>query len=295
MRRIKKTNKADIMKKTKKRKKIRRVKNKTANKKKLIIITGAILVLLMLVSTYAIACGALLSYDGLGMKQEREDASYDLDMLKNNKGRYSYDDGFYHSRFGIDVSQYQGNINWKKAAEDGVEFAMLRLGCRLCDSGNIRLDRKYRKNLKNAKEAGIDVGVYFFSQATNTDEAIEEAKFVIRHIRGKGLKLPIAFDLEPVEGSDRITGMSEAEKTEVADAFCQVIEKAGYRAMVYGNPSFIADSYSMGYLTDYDTWLAHYTDFTDYDYKFTMWQYTDSGKVDGIDGYVDFDLYFEKD
>lgn len=273
---------------------IKNSKKKNTKKKKLIIFIAAILVLLMLVSTYMVACGVLLSYDGLGMKQEREDTAYDMDLLKHNKDRYLYDDGFYHSRFGIDVSQFQGNIDWKKAAADGVEFAMIRLGYRLCDSGNIGLDKKYKKNLRKAKDAGIDVGVYFFSQATNVSEAMEEAKYVIKHIRGKGINMPVAFDLEPVEGSNRITSMSETEKTEVADAFCQVIEKAGYRAMVYGNPTFIADSYSMGYLTNYDTWLAHYTDFTGYDYKFTMWQYTDSGEIDGIDGYVDFDLYFEE-
>lgn len=275
-------------------KKRNKSKKKMTKKKKIIIIVAAILVMLMLVSTYTVACGVLFSYDGLGMKQEREDTAYDMDMLKHNNGRFTYDDGFYYSRFGIDVSQYQGDINWEKVSADGVEFAMIRLGYRLCDSGNIGLDKRYKKNLREAKNAGIDTGVYFFSQATNVDEAMEEAKYVIKHIRGKGIKMPVAFDLEPVEGSDRITSMSALEKTEVADAFCHVIEKAGYKAMVYGNPSFIADSYSMGYLTNYDTWLAHYNDTTGYAYKFTMWQFTDSGEVDGIDGNVDLDLYFEE-
>lgn len=266
--------------------------NKKQNK--IFILLAILIVMIMIISTYIVACGVLISYDGLGMKQEQEDSVYDMDFLKRKHGRYQYDDGFYHSKLGVDVSQFQGDIRWKEAADDGIEFAMVRLGYRLCDSGEIHLDSRFKNNLKGAKSANLDVGVYFFSQATNVDEAIEEAKFVIKNIRGKKITMPVAFDLEPVEGSDRVSSMDETERTQVADAFCQIIEKAGYKAMVYGNPSFISASYSMGYLTNYDTWLAHYAKNTSYDYKFAMWQYTDSGEVEGIDGYVDLDLYFEE-
>ncbi len=145
-----------------------------------------------------------------------------------------------------------------------------------------------------AKAAGVDVGVYFFSQAITVDEAMEEARFVLKHIRFHGVTYPVAFDMEPVDGDDRISGLSKAEKTEIADAFCQVIKANRFKPVIYGNPTWLRKNIKLDYLTDYELWLAHYTDETDFSSKYLMWQYTDAGLVDGIDGYVDMNLYFKE-
>ncbi|MDO4396110.1 MAG: glycoside hydrolase family 25 protein [Clostridia bacterium] len=232
-------------------------------------------------------------YDGLGDKLEYEESPYNMDYLYTGNEGKIYDDGTYRSRRGIDVSVFQGDIDWEKVKQSGVEFAMIRLGFSSSADGEIHMDTKFKQNLKGAKAAGIDVGVYFFSQATTTDEAIKEAKYVLKHIRFKGVKYPVAFDMEPVDKDDRIKDLTRAEKTAIADAFCQVIKNSRFEPIIYGNPTWLRKNIDLGYLTDYDLWLAHYTDATEFSGKFVMWQYTDSGRIDGIDGYVDQNLYFE--
>lgn len=234
------------------------------------------------------------SYDGLGLPRELSENDYNMDALYEENGLLRYEDEQYIGRAGVDVSYYQEEIDWEQAAESGVDFAMIRLGYRGYDNGELAMDPMYKENLRGAKKAGLDVGVYFFSQAINAEEAVEEAKFVIRHIRGKGIDMPVVFDMEPIHGADRIDDLTVMEKTEIADAFCQIIEKNGYEPMIYGNPYWLSTHVDMSYLTRYDTWIAHYTDRTDYPYSFKMWQYTDSGSACGIPGGVDLNLYFEE-
>ena len=116
---------------------------------------------------------------------------------------------------------------------------------------------------------------------------------MLRHIRFHGIRYPVAFDMEPVDREGRIAGLSREEKTEIADAFCQVIRSNRFKPVIYGNPTWLRKNINLDYLTEYDLWLAHYTDATDFSNKFIIWQYTDSGKVDGIDGYVDLNLYLK--
>ena len=234
------------------------------------------------------------TYDGLDEESEYEASPYNMEYLYSGMNGKIYDDGVYSSRKGIDVSIFQGDIDWKKVKQAGVDFAMIRLGFRSSSDGIIHMDANFKKNLRGAKAAGVDVGVYFFSQAINVEEAIEEAKFVLRHIRFHGIRYPVAFDMEPVDREGRIAGLSREEKTEIADAFCQVIRSNRFKPVIYGNPTWLRKNINLDYLTEYDLWLAHYTDATDFSNKFIMWQYTDSGKVDGIDGYVDLNLYFKK-
>ena len=248
----------------------------------------------MLVCTFSVFYVVLGGYDGLGLRRAMERCDYNMENLSEKNGRLFYEDERYESLCGIDVSYYQKEINWEKVADAGFDFAMIRLGYRAADSGRLHTDSRFRENLKEAKRAGLSVGVYFFSQAVTTEEAVEEAKYVIRRIRGSGIKYPVVFDMEPVSGSDRIEHLASIEKTEIADAFCQVIEKNGYTAMIYGNPSWLTGHLQMEYLTDYPLWIAHYTDATDYPYEFKMWQYTDRGRVKGIKGKVDLDILFVK-
>jgi GH25 family lysozyme M1 (1,4-beta-N-acetylmuramidase) len=132
--------------------------------------------------------------------------------------------------------------------------------------------------------------VYFFSQAVSVEEAHEEAKFVLKNIKGKKVEGPIAFDMEPIAGADRITNLTVQEKTEIADAFLKIIKKKGYKAMLYGNPSWFKKDVDLRLLTDYPIWLAHYTEKTEWPYLFEMWQYTSTGKVNGISGNVDLSI-----
>lgn len=262
---------------------------KVSPKGKIII---AVLATSMLMCTFCIFYVVVGSYDGLGLKQSLPKNDYNLEALYKENGLRYYEDENYTSVNGIDVSYYQKEIDWEKVKNDGIDFAMIRLGYRGAESGKLYLDDRFKENLRGAKRAGLQVGVYFFSQAVTVKEAVEEAKYVIRHIRGKGITYPVAFDMEPVTESDRITELTVREKTEIADAFCEIIERNGHKPMIYGNPHWLHNHLDCAYLADYPTWLAHYTKQTDYPYAYQIWQYTDKGRVDGIRGRVDLNLQF---
>ncbi len=255
---------------------------------KLIIMAAA---LFMVACIFTVIYMVLGNYDGLGLRRGMPENPYNMSAFTKEGGRVYYEDDTYTSLTGIDVSYYQKEIDWEKVKADGVDFAMIRLGYRGSESGEIQMDSRFKENLKGARRAGLDVGVYFFSQAVSAEEAIEEARYVIRHIRGKGVHYPVAFDMEPVNGeNDRISGLDQTERTQIADAFCKVIERNGYTPVIYGNPHWLQTRLEMGYLTGYDTWLAHYTSQTEYPYAFRIWQYSDRGRVDGIKGRVDLDI-----
>ena len=205
----------------------------------------------------------------------------------------SYSDGKITSKRGIDVSEHQGEINWSKVKEAGVDFAFIRIGYRTYDQGNIKDDYYFKYNIENAKANGIDVGVYFFSQAIDVDEAIEEAKYVIKKLKPYDLDLPVAFDMEEVSGfMDRIYWMSKEDVTAVADAFCDTIEKKGYDSIIYTNPSWTHRKLDLQMLVDRKIWLANYTERTTFPYRFEFWQYSETGTVDGIDSNVDLNIMF---
>lgn len=255
---------------------------------KLIILAAALFMVACIFTVIYIILG---NYDGLGLRQSLPENPYDMSAFEKKDGRLSYEDDTYTSVTGIDVSYYQKEIDWEKVKADGIDFAMIRLGYRGSESGDIQPDSCFKANIKGTRRAGLDIGVYFFSQATSPEEAIEEARYVVRRIRGKGVHYPVAFDMEPVNGEDdRISDLTIEERTRIADAFCKVIERNGFTPVVYGNPHWLQTHLEMGYLTDYDTWLAHYTRRTDYPHSFRIWQYSDRGRVDGIRGRVDLDI-----
>lgn len=220
---------------------------------------------------------------------------YDFSMLTYNDGEIQYDHNGITALKGIDVSKYQGNIDWKAVKADGVSYAFIRAGLRgYGASGMISSDPYCEKNLKGASEAGVDIGVYFYSQAISKAEAIEEAEFVLDAIEGYEIKYPIVFDLEEVaaEGA-RTAGMTAQQITEVTIAFCERIKQAGYTPMIYGNIDWMAEHLILSELTEYDKWFAQYFNKPFFPYEFQIWQYTASGKVDGIKGNVDLNLCFK--
>lgn len=195
------------------------------------------------------------------------------------------------AQFGIDVSAHQGQIDWAAVRQDGVEFAFLRIGYRGYSAGGIYPDERFAENLRGAQENGIAVGVYFFSQAISTAEAVEEAEFVLEMLDGAATELPIVLDWERVD-SGRSANMDAATLNDCAAAFLRTVTQAGYSAALYFNQEF---GYRMFRLSDYPDisfWLAEYDAYPSFAYAFTFWQYSNEGHVAGIETAVDLNLYF---
>ena len=194
---------------------------------------------------------------------------------------------------GIDVSSHQQEIDWEKVKASGVDFAMVRIGYRGYESGKLVIDPYADANLVGAANAGLDVGVYFFSQALTVEEAEEEVAFVLEAIRDYELTMPVVYDWETVSDEDaRTHGMDARTLTDCSLAFLRAIEEAGYKTMLYFNSHQGDHLLYLEELKDYDFWLAMYTKRMDYPYSVKMWQYTNKGRVPGIEGYADINILF---
>lgn len=208
-------------------------------------------------------------------------------------GRLVYDNGRQRSSAGIDVSEHQQVIDWEAVAEDGIEFAFIRLGYRGYTEGKIAEDAFFRQNLEGAKDSGLDVGVYFYSSAISVEEALEEAEFVLSKLRGVRLDYPVVFDWETVGAADSRTKQIDPQLlTDCAIAFCERIADGGYQPMIYANSVLAYTFYDLSRLSDYPLWYAAYNTTPEFYYSFDIWQYTSSGAVDGINGRVDMNLGF---
>lgn len=197
---------------------------------------------------------------------------------------------------GVDVSVWQEEIDWETVAASGVKFAMIRIGYRgWGKAGKLNVDSYAYANLEGAKAAGLKVGVYFYSQATSAKEAAEEARYVLELLNGMELDMPVVFDWEVPAASGARTRNVKAETIHAcAMAFCEEIRNAGYRPMVYFNQWQGLKKYDLQELREagVELWLAMYTKAMTYTYEVQMWQYTCDGRVPGIEGSVDLDLYF---
>ncbi|MDR1573401.1 MAG: hypothetical protein LBS24_03770 [Clostridiales Family XIII bacterium] len=195
--------------------------------------------------------------------------------------------------FGIDVSRYQGDIDWTKAAADGVAFAIIRMGYRGYDTGKLVTDEYFEANMRGALNAGVRVGTYFFSQAVNEAEAVEEAETVLAGIAPYTVSFPIVFDIEEISGqSARTDALTATEVTNIAIAFCERIAAAGYTPMIYANPKWFVSRMELERLEPYAKWLAQYYKTPAYPYAFSVWQFSSTGSVAGIKGNVDLDIAF---
>ena len=208
-------------------------------------------------------------------------------------GYKTYVSGDLTAELGVDVSSHQGYIDWQAVADSGVDFAIIRAGFRGYGDGSTNVDESFQYNLDGALAAGLDVGVYFFSQALTEEEAVAEAAQVISLVNGYDLSYPIYFDWEPIDGDDaRTATISGTEVTSCALAFCRTIESAGYQAGIYFNLSNAITLFHLYDLKDYNFWLAEYQDTPSYPFAIQMWQYTNSGAVPGISEQVDLNLRF---
>ena len=216
-----------------------------------------------------------------------------LQVLEN--GRFQYlENGQVVSHMGIDVSKYQGKIDWEKVAADGVEFVFLRLGLRGYESGKLVEDETFQANIQGALAHGIKVGVYFFTQAITEEEAIEEANFVLERIAPYQIDCPVVFDVEKVGSSSaRMNQLTPQERTNVTIAFLDTIQAAGYKAMFYHNMETALLLLELERLENYDKWFAYYGEELYYPYAYGVWQYSEKGNISGISGEVDMNIAFK--
>lgn len=212
----------------------------------------------------------------------------------SDKMYYHNAEGERVSTLAIDVSAFQSEIDWVAVKAAGVDVAMIRVGYRGYGSGKIVEDDMFRTHIQGALDAGLRVGVYFFSQALNYDEGASEANFVLETIREFDVTCPVVIDTEFLDASDaRTNGLDIDSRTDSIVGFCETVEAAGYTAMIYSNRNWFVQSVDMSRLGDYKLWLAHYTNQPDFPYEYVGWQYTDQGTLDGVDGSVDLNVWFK--
>lgn len=217
-------------------------------------------------------------------------------FVQSDDGQMQYvENGEIVSHKGIDVSKYQGNINWQKVAADNVEYAFIRLGLRGYGSGNIALDEYFNKNMNGAAAAGIKTGVYFFTQAVSVEEAVEEADYVLKNIAPYNVTYPVVLDVEMITTDEgRANNVPQKERTDIAIAFCEKIKAAGYTPMIYGNVKCFTKMLDMARLNDYEKWYAFYDNYMYMPYNVGIWQYTEKGKVAGIGTNVDLNISYKE-
>ena len=195
-------------------------------------------------------------------------------------------------KLGIDVSGHNGEIDWEAVKNAGIDFAIVRCGYRGASSGSLILDSSFKENMRGAIKAGIPVGVYFFSQAVNETEAIEEASMVVEECKLYMLDLPIFIDSESAGGSGRADDLDVEKRTAITRAFCETITNSGYEAGVYASKNWWNKKIDAEQLTLYHAWLAQYTEEPDYEGYYDYWQYTSKGTIDGIEGRVDLNIRY---
>lgn len=222
--------------------------------------------------------------------------TYNNDLfVENENGFLTYNSEDYTCKVGIDVSRYQYNIDWAAVKEAGVDFALIRLGYRgYGEAGNMVIDNFFHQNIQGAQANGIEVGVYFFSQAITPQEAVEEAQFCFDALKDYHITYPIVYDWEPYPDSydARTEGLDDATLTKCTVAFCDAVKAAGYQPMVYSNLTYFYLHLDLNQLVNYPFWLAQYNDRPSFRYHFDIWQYSCTGVVPGIQGDVDLNIQF---
>lgn len=192
------------------------------------------------------------------------------------------------TKIGLDVSRWQGDIDFKKIKDAGAEFVIIRVGTKIGTDGDYALDSKFKRNITEAKKYGIPVGLYFYSYANSKEMAIADAEWVIDQIKGYDIDLPIAFDWEQWNYFNEYE-LSFYGLTSVGVAFMDRLKEEGYDAMLYGSKVYLE---SMWMKISYPTWLAHYTSKTNYKGDYLLWQMCSNGQIDGINGDVDIDIMY---
>lgn len=209
----------------------------------------------------------------------------------DGNGIYTYTDPAYTSTMGVDLSGYTGEVDWNQMAQFGVKFAIIRVGYRGYGTGALVEDEMARANVQAATDAGIQVGLYFVSQAISDAEAVEEAQFCLNIASEFNVTMPIYYDMEEVLNDvARTDNLDQAQYTSNAVNFCNTIEAAGRRAGIYANQVWFTEKLDLVQVENFDIWFAKYTGLPDYPYKFDMWQYSETGTVPGVNGPIDLNV-----
>lgn len=216
------------------------------------------------------------------------DAELNADGTESNR-RLDDEDAL----FGIDVSKWNKEIDWESVKAAGVDFVIIRCGYRGSQTGALVEDPYFKKNVEGAEAAGLKVGIYFFTQATNEIEAVEEASMALMLCRNYKLALPIFIDTEGAGGNGRADGLGVETRTAVCEAFCRTIDNSGFNAGVYASKNWFTNNLSTENLSDYTIWLAQYSREATYDGRYDLWQYTSAGTIDGIETRVDLNMCYK--
>ena len=254
--------------------------------------------------------GSRFTFVPINKSLQMSDVMEELFVRDDNTGFLYYTDasGNKTSYMGIDVSSHQGSVDWNKVKASGVDFAVIRCGIRGYASGKIVEDAQFKDNLLGAANADIPTAVYFYTQAINTDEAVEEAQFVLSLLSPFSVKGPVVLDVESASSDERIKDLTSTERTDIIIAFCDAIKQAGYTPMIYADSRFYTLRMEIERLEEYDKWYANYNSLTRdpsasmwsfnsplvFPYKYRMWQYSNTGRVNGVEGNVDLNVLFEK-
>lgn len=193
-----------------------------------------------------------------------------------------------NTKIGIDVSKWQEDINWEEVKEEGIEFAIIRMGYQTEYDGEYVIDPYFEDNIKGAKEVGLPVGIYFYSYAKNVNQAKEQAEWVKENLKDYEIDLPVAFDWESWT-SFNTTGMSFNTINKVANTFLDILQEAGYNGMLYSSKNYLE---KIWYPTEHETWLAQYNKRSTYEGDYSIWQMSESGRVQGVKGDVDIDIMY---
>lgn len=222
--------------------------------------------------------------------------TYDFTNLSESANLRKYtENGKKISYLGADVSKHDDEVNFNSMKAAGVDFVMIRLGARGYGTGQITLDENFVENIEAAIEAGLDIGIYFYSQAISQEEASQEVNFLVQNLEPyrAHVKYPVAFDMEKVVNDQaRTDTLSRDDRTTIADTFLSSIQAAGYIPMLYGNKEWLIKSVDLTKLQNYDVWLSQEQEIPDYPYQFTMWQYTTTGVLNGVKGDASLNLCF---
>ena len=194
-----------------------------------------------------------------------------------------------NTKMGIDVSQWQGNIDWQKVKDAGAEFAIIRIGYQKDYDAGYAIDPYFVQNITGAKEAGLDIGIYFYSYAKTVEEGEKQANWVADNLKEYDINLPISFDWESWNSFVKCN-MSFYDINKIARTFVKTLENRGYKGSLYGSKNYLQ---RVWYEDRFENiWLAHYTKETDYDKKYYLWQFCNTGRIDGINGDVDIDVLY---
>ncbi len=252
--------------------------------------------LIILISIILIIIGLIIFLILKLNKQEEEEAvikgPYDLEKFDMSKEYYSYEDEKYTSAVGIDISEHNDEIDFEAVKESGIDFTFIRIGWRGYSEGKIYVDKRFEEYYTGAKQAGLKVGVYFFSQAINQDETKEEADFVLETLNGRTLDLPVVYDFETIDYDEaRTDNLTKEQVTSNAVTFLKTVSTK-YDAMLYANLNLLENKYEETILNTFPLWYAQYYKEPETLNDFKIWQYSETGSVDGIDGEADLNIMF---